>query len=146
MREIKFRAWHRVPAGEWDDEADDWKYQMNYNLAFEEYEPINDLINQVENIMQFTGVKDKQGHEIYEGDIVLVLDRDWPSSLTGENPQEYTRKIASICEVIFNEGEFILKQRKGMGYYYDNVGRYNYTRDIYEVIGNIWENPELLEK
>ena len=58
MREIKFRMW--------DDEE---KTMIDGDsLAFEEYLPIKDLLSQ-DSIMQFTGLHDKNGKEIYEGDI-----------------------------------------------------------------------------
>jgi len=63
MREIKFRAWIKdtIETGEWE---------MCYDLVFDEFEPINDLLAGVEHLMQYTGLKDKNGKEIYESDII----------------------------------------------------------------------------
>ena len=68
MREIKFRAW--FPKGTDTGDGEIEKGEMCYDLAFEDYEPINDLLSGVEHLMQYTGLKDKNGKEIYEGDIV----------------------------------------------------------------------------
>lgn len=93
-------------------------------------------------IMQFSGLKDKHGKEIYEGDLILVLDRDWPSG-TGDR-YVYMRSIASICEVVFHNGCFQLSERKGHGFYRCYLDVDN-GRDLFEVIGNIYENPELCQ-
>src|ERR1700749_3590621 len=55
-REIKFRAFI-------DGEMIDGD-----SLAFEEYAPISKLLTNCENIMQYTGLKDKNGVQIFEGD------------------------------------------------------------------------------
>lgn len=78
-------------------------------------------------IMQYTGLKDKNGKEIYEGD-VLRAD-NW-------NPKVFrTEKI--IAPVGFSLGYFNLQTRAGLHLLYDTSG--------IEVIGNIYENPELIK-
>ena len=70
-REIKFRAW--INGGE------DHNYVMTYYLAFEEYAPINKLLNGLkegEALMQYTGLQDLDGGNIYEGDIIQFNFRD----------------------------------------------------------------------
>ena len=74
-------------------------------------------------LMQFTGLKDKNGKEIYEGDII-----GWKS----------TRKVKkwTYREVVKDIREFyanMINERSDGAYWH------------YEIIGNIYENPELLK-
>ena len=165
MREIKFRAW--LPVGEWTEDGSTQKYEMvNADaLAFEEYEPLSDHLRNCENLMQFTGLKDKNGKEIYEGDIVIT---DWETEGSYEYPDEtdwlcfvgaVEWKPGSLCwgfkhnpvEWAFHPGTQlkVLKNLINEGCLYSS--RYLLCGDMgecehkYEVIGNIYENPELLK-
>lgn len=136
MREIKFRAWDRV------------QKKMFQNVSTGTVMIWGGGIDAASSkdcdFMQFTGLHDKTGKEIYEGDIMSVLDRDWPSGdYTNQTPKEYMKKISSVCEVVYEPTEFYLKQIKGHGYFYPQMTGITH-RDIFEVIGNIYENPELL--
>lgn len=71
----------------------------------------------------FTGLLDKNGREIYEGDIV-IHENPYSASVTKEQG-----------EIIFDKGAFWLRNENG-NWYFD-------TSPI--VIGNIFENPELLK-
>ncbi|UCF13212.1 MAG: hypothetical protein JSW06_02865 [Thermoplasmatales archaeon] len=111
MREIKFRACDKRK-----NLYEDAK-RMYYNVYIisESDVSINGLRFSIKDfeIMQFTGLKDKNGKEIYEGDIVLV-----------------DMGYRNLIIIEFKNGSY-------------NVNSWIVNGDC-EVIGNIYENPELL--
>lgn len=127
MREIKFRAWEKslqeiISVHDIDFSS----RQINTNGAWR-------LFNEVE-LMQYTGLKDKNGKEIYEGDIVEIHH----PKLRGVQDESIERG-----EIVFNgeRGGFAWKEPR-TGILYGLVTNDNAN----EVIGNIYENPELLEQ
>ena len=85
-------------------------------------------------LMQFTGLKDKNGKEIYEGDIVQTKNK------FDKVVQE--REITFGELVDYNEG-YKIKVGIGFNIHNKDKGCFEYTE---EVIGNIYENPNLLKK
>ena len=123
MREIKFRVWDTVTKKMYLDVG----LFPNSSNAFEEnnYEGffINPSRNGVFKLMQFTGLHDKNGNPIWEGDILRPLDviRS-PYKVYWGN---YGWEVENIKDIFF-KWQFL----------WDHS---------WEVIGNIYENPELLE-
>jgi uncharacterized phage protein (TIGR01671 family) len=123
MREIKFRVW---------DKESKILYQKIWNLqwcingirfAWDDYENsdgetmITELIKNSYELMQYTGLLDKNGKEIYEGDILKFNTK-------GGNEMVYQVKW------------------KGKGFKPTRMSEDN--QEEIEIIGNIYENPELL--
>jgi len=124
MRELKFRAWDKENK-EWYGESDPRILTFVGFAIFGECTlictpPIEKL--QHLEITQYTGLKDKNGVEIYEGDIVKT------------NWQNRNGVIAFIL------GSFCLKE------FIETTSLQNLARNKweFEVIGNIYQNPELL--
>ena len=129
MREIKFRAWlkeerkmvnvetlfigiNRLCFGNFKTE----------DLFFRDFEEVE--------LMQYTGLKDKNSKEIYEGDIVLIkLDETstWYKTVVG-----------------FKKGAFIADLIDKEDYVY--IFHHGFTGDDFEIIGNVYENKNLLEE
>ena len=143
-REIKFRAW--IPRDPWQDQREDWEelsagYEMCYDLAFEEYAPINDLLREVENLMQYTGLKDKNGKEIYEGDILRVFEyycEEEPDLNAWKDVVVEWDDEGCCLSIEWNYGDYDIT---AIGWEFQNFD--NSGCEV-EVIGNIHENPELL--
>ena len=126
MREIKFRVWDKETKNicevrniDFISEMVQIKYQANYG------------VRELENVilMQFTGLQDKNGVDIYEGDILIY--------------QHMFVDKKSVSEVIWNE-----KYSGFASYVEDDERRYILEKELknqFEVIGNIYENPELME-
>lgn len=115
MREIKFRAWDGNIGLMHDD------ISMFVDYSYNGVVPRNGVV-----LMQFTGLTDKNGIEIYEGDIVhTTAEFDY---------HDHSKNRA----VEFTKGQFILNgsQLSLAG----ELSQYDC-----EAIGNIYENPELLE-
>ena len=116
-REIKFRAWQKSHKTMWYDGG-----HMNLSLRIEGglYTPDPYYGNGHDKdfiLMQYTGLKDKNGNEIYEGDIV-------------KDNEGFTTKVG------FSEGIF----------YIQNIPERPLKNYQVEIISNIYENPELLIK
>lgn len=134
MREIKFRAWDKKNKKMVGDKHLEYLcVGKNDVIVLVEYEPTTDgtyepkscrqLLNpEVNNLklMQYTGLKDKNSKEIYEGDIVR-----------GGN---------KIYQIGFNEGTFTLNDNKGE----IGIGLIK-TEVSLEIIGNIYENKNLIK-
>jgi len=127
MRAIKFRAWHRELRlmGEVLNLPFDGSF-MEVDLGTQEKPYLTDPLEEFE-LMQYTGLKDKNGVEVYEADICKV----------SVNGLSWT--------VDFHCGEFYLKYEVAQGHTATS-SLYGHTcYDDLEVIGNVYENPELLE-
>lgn len=134
MRDIKFRAWNGKKMFHYPD----WStLHMNTCLVFEDghnYVDESDYDNKLE-LMQYTGLKDKNGKEIYEGDI--VRDSAYSSIYLWE--VYYDEDDAKFWCKNENTHEGIM----GMWNAQDDPAYPNW--DKYEVIGNIHEHSHLLE-
>ena len=146
MKKVKFRAW--------DEGSDRMIFQHDMNCVtgnkeyyFSLYEESVELLHYDEDysayvncnaeLMQYIGLKDKNEKEIYEGDIVKFIDEEVTYSDCGYDYDEFI----NTGRVIFND--------KLMGWDITNRNMdleeiWHYSEYI-EVIGNIYENPELLD-
>lgn len=129
MREIKFRAWDKEHELMFD------VFGVDVNQVFpwqRENDPEIPIVPDREDciLMQYSGMKDKNGKEIYEGDIVYI--NITPSC---------ERPIAKNCKVWYSEKDaaFMCDWHSGA----THLGGFT-PITVFEVIGNIYENPELL--
>lgn len=129
MRSIKFRAWNET-----EKHMYSWGNLLNQNLK-----NIFTIPEQCGyNIMQYTGLKDENGKEIYEGDII-----EFSYDMFVGNFDTFVAK----GKVVFEEGAFYVEVFENERTTEDEVYLlYNINLDTIEVIGNIYENKELLDE
>ena len=145
MREILFRGkainrdkgWHRT-----NYKNNDWVYGLVSRLYDERFEFLPAEMTNTEGvggievdyktISQFTGLTDKKGKKIFEGDIV---DVEYDVQYSG-----VARERIGVFQVVFDRGCF-MKRKAVKG------GLYHFIpSDVCKIIGNIHDNPELLKE
>jgi len=158
-RELKFKAWDKEAKEMVYHLTDDIMFCFNENTELEvrywSCDPIDKNYGYWElldcDILQYTGLKDSEGKEIYEGDIIK------------HKQGEQQKKLYEYIGIIkFYDGSFfistngirsnlLLSDINGIGeilwHYEGRYGNpsYYYIAKDFEVIGNIYENPELLK-
>ena len=158
MREIKFRAWDskqkkyidEVYPQEYMFESNDWDSpdygDMCEALSFFPKSPMGPTFNGRIIYEQFSGLKDKNGKDIYEGDILenkestqkIIAEGHWEAD-------DFERGVVYYDSELARFGLKFYSKHGGEGY----TGREQHI-DMYvsngdTVIGNIHENPELLK-
>jgi uncharacterized phage protein (TIGR01671 family) len=134
---FKFRVWDKDRNRMYfSDFMTTYENEFGYSVLECEfdYHACNDGFGKNIVIQQFTGLKDKKGNDIYEGDIVL-------ENMTEEMAAEGV--TSSIGQIIFAAGTFMIDSD---GPLWEHT--FSLTPDILEdyiVVGNIFENRELLE-
>lgn len=126
MREIKFRAWLKEKKEMIDNARPDFFCKQLHYLCDNSAGGQDVLGVSTEDIelMQYTGLKDKNNKEIYEGDILSDGNNDKPYKVIFENGS-----FRAEFEGDFEEYSFDLIDVVAQGC---------------EIVGNIYENPELL--
>lgn len=158
QREIKFRIWDKITHSYLRDEfaADPLGYDLEKLRFFYKIEDKSVKVTDRYIFEQYTGLKDKNGIEIYDGDIVTLHYAIQPEHRVP--PESF-----GIYEIVWKTSSFYIKQHKH-NWFATHFGdpKVNLTRPkgtppfviieelpletfrICKVIGNIFENPELL--
>lgn len=133
MREILFKA-KRIDNGQWVEgclvidhsRSNLFEYRIQPVESGALYAPPIDP----ETLCQFTGLYDKNGNKIWENDILMAhLDNDYPEDITFE-------------KVEWNNFGWTLREPERTDWEYINPS----DSEIYEVAGNVFDNPELLQE
>jgi len=117
-REIKFRVWSYI------------RYKKSYGFVYSIGLIANDETLESDELMQYTGLKDMNGTEIYEGDIVSFED----------DPAGVVKWNSNFCCYTYWESKHINDEYESMDWNQLLKKDCNH----YIVHGNIYENPDLL--
>lgn len=142
-REIKFRAWDKKEKYIADvyeiDFCNENVILLDYG-AIDEFETHSRNFDEIE-LLQHTGLKDRNGKEIYEGDIIRKFN--YLGEECSINKIVWDSTLCTGCHTEMIK-DFI--SPKGYGREEVSIGLSVRECEYIEVIGNIYENPELLER
>ena len=167
MREINFRAWDKKGKQMFiQDDSTEFLFCGNFfeigqkgqcKCGHTDFDIIADGRGGGLVLMQFTGLKDRNGKDIYEGDILKITRINW---YCPRHPNHNTDVVNQV-EVYWNEEEngmfsrtFDFERLKrnpnqepfsSSGFLGSGWNDERADKNIWEVIGNIYENPELLD-
>ena len=161
-REIKFRAWlkeeKKMVIVETIDFTDKSMQYLEKNEIIDAYLLRRVIFDDID-LMQYTGLKDENSKEIYEGDILLSVNENGVFLQEigfGGDEREYTEFLdgfkivngyALEYDVTFSElKEFTKNIILKNNIPYENDGIDDFLYDGWWVIGNIYENKNLLEE
>ena len=136
MRKIKFRG-KSLSAGKWSKwiygslDCTKYTYKECRMVAYDDPIQYRHTVDK-ETVGQYTGLKDKNGNEIYEGDIVFIKGETKLLDITGK--VEYSNILAQF--IITNTGSIVNEAEPLVDYEEEDI----------EIIVNGFDNPELLEK
>ena len=139
MREILFRGKYSKESPDWIEGSFHRDEDTNIcEIAYRYYKKEGETkagiwvygVVDPETVGQYTGVTDKNGKKIFEGDICEV------TVFTCEGEDKHF-----LCEVCFDYSSFIFRERSGLDILFSDI--YDFKTDV-EVIGNIYDNPEML--
>lgn len=138
MKELKFRAWDKkiqqfIDAKE--TVINDGKIFRNWQ-DFEDYIPDDGTIE----LVWFSGLKDSKGKEVHEGDVLRCIFVVWSRSQSfGKTKSDV---IAETALVVYEECSYKVRFPDGTT---ESLFRFDSASEEFEVIGNRFENPELVE-
>lgn len=151
MRELKFRAWDKLSKQFLAvgftilGEVNCFDLIGSQLKRITPDKPILERLKDVE-ITQFTGLKDKNGKEIYEGDILCIEDEnlDILELADGNHTTEVIFKAGIFGVEILDDGKYF--NRDFFSLREIIFADYEISENTFEIIGNKFENPELLNK
>ena len=135
MREIKFRAWDTV--------GKQWLWITGFETAettVSDGYTLDGLFHDGDYVgkegiilMQYTGLKDKNGKEIFDGDVIETEKMEYSDS------GHYIGMVKVLGKVVFSNGRYALHLETGA------MPDLSFALSFHEIIGNIHDHPHLLK-